>query len=100
MTVNEVLAMGWLPTLPEGFETALGRYALLAAFAGSAVGAVLWLAGAPVSRSAVTLLAGGGGAGGGAGPPGRGGRGGGGGCRRIRWWGCRCWWWWARPPCA
>src|SRR5580765_7333399 len=57
MTVYEVLAMGWLPTLPEGFETALGRYALLAAFAGSAVGAVLWLAGSRFSRSLVTLLA-------------------------------------------
>src|SRR3954462_6284384 len=57
MTVNEVLAMGWLPTLPEGFETALGRYALLAAFGGSAVGAVLGLAGSRFSRSLVTLLA-------------------------------------------
>ena len=49
--------MGWLPTLPQGFEDALGRYALLAAFAGTAVGAVLWLAGSRFSRSLVTLLA-------------------------------------------
>src|SRR5436309_775711 len=56
MTVYEVLAMGWLPTLPEGFEAVLGRYALLAAFAGSAAGAVLWLAGSRFSRSLVTVL--------------------------------------------
>ena len=49
--------MGWLPTLPQGFEDVLGRYALLAAFAGTAVGAVLWLAGSRFSRSLVTLLA-------------------------------------------
>ena len=49
--------MGWLPTLPHGFEDALGRYALLAAFAGTAAGAVLWLAGSRFSRSLVTLLA-------------------------------------------
>ena len=49
--------MGWLPTLPQGFEDALGRYALLAAFAGTAAGAVLWLAGSRFSRSLVTLLA-------------------------------------------
>lgn len=49
--------MGWLPTLPDGFETALGRYALLAAFAGTAAGAVLWLAGSRFSRPLVTLLA-------------------------------------------
>lgn len=49
--------MGWLPTLPQGFEDALGRYALLAAFAGTAVGAILWLAGSRFSRSLVTLLA-------------------------------------------
>ena len=49
--------MGWLPTLPQGFEAALGRYALLAAFAGTAAGAVLWLAGSRFSRSLVTLLA-------------------------------------------
>lgn len=49
--------MGWLPTLPDGFENALGRYALLAAFAGTAAGAVLWLAGSRFSRPLVTLLA-------------------------------------------
>jgi hypothetical protein len=49
--------MGWLPTLPQGFEDALGRYALLAAFAGTAAGAVLWLAGSRFSRPLVTLLA-------------------------------------------
>ena len=49
--------MGWLPTLPNGFEAALGRYALLAAFTGTAVGAILWLAGSRFSRSLVTLLA-------------------------------------------
>ena len=49
--------MGWLPTLPQGFEDTLGRYALLAAFAGTAAGAVLWLAGSRFSRSLVTLLA-------------------------------------------
>jgi len=49
--------MGWLPTLPQGFEDVLGRYALLAAFAGTAAGAVLWLAGSRFSRSLVTLLA-------------------------------------------
>ena len=57
MIFHEVLAMGWLPTLPHGFEEALGRYALLAAFAGTAAGAVLWLAGSRFSRSLVTLLA-------------------------------------------
>jgi hypothetical protein len=57
MISHEVLAMGSLPTLPQGFETALGRYALLAAFAGTAAGAVLWLAGSRFSRSLVTLLA-------------------------------------------
>ena len=49
--------MGWLPILPQGFEEATGRYALLAAFSGTAVGAVLWLAGSRFSRSIVTLLA-------------------------------------------
>lgn len=49
--------MAWLPTLPHGFDEALGRYALLAAFAGTAAGAVLWLAGSRFSRSLVTLLA-------------------------------------------
>ena len=49
--------MDWLPTLPEGFELALGRYALLAAFAGAVAGAVLWLAGSRFSRPLVTLLA-------------------------------------------
>lgn len=49
--------MEWLPTLPEGFENLLGRYALLAAFAGTAAGAVLWLAGSRFSRPLVTLLA-------------------------------------------
>jgi hypothetical protein len=49
--------MGWLPTLTDGFETAMGRYALLAAFAGTAAGAILWLAGSRFSRSLVTLLA-------------------------------------------
>ena len=49
--------MGWLPTLPEAFETTLGRYTLLAAFAGTAAGAVLWLAGSRFSRPLVTLLA-------------------------------------------
>jgi hypothetical protein len=57
MIFHEVLAMGWLPTLPQGFEEATGRYALLVAFAGTAVGAVLWLAGSRFSRSLVTLLA-------------------------------------------
>ena len=49
--------MGWLPTLPQGFEEATGRYALLVAFAGTAVGTVLWLAGSRFSRPLVTLLA-------------------------------------------
>jgi hypothetical protein len=49
--------MDWLPTLPEGFQIALGRYALLAAFAGAAAGAILWLAGSRFSRPLVTLLA-------------------------------------------
>ena len=49
--------MNWLPTLPEAFYSTLGRYALLAAFAGTAAGAVLWLAGSRFSRSLVTLLA-------------------------------------------
>jgi hypothetical protein len=57
MISHEVLAMGWLPTLPQGFDDALGRYALLAAFAGTAAGTVLWLAGSRFSRSLVTLLA-------------------------------------------
>src|SRR4029453_13213674 len=56
-TAHEVLAMGWLPMLPQGFDAALGRYAQLVAFAGTAVGAVLWLAGSRFSRSLVTLLA-------------------------------------------
>lgn len=49
--------MAWLPTLPDGFEIVTGRYALLAAFAGTAAGAILWLAGSRFSRSLVTLLA-------------------------------------------
>lgn len=57
MIFHEVLAMGWLPTLPRGFEEATGRYALLVAFAGTAVGTVLWLAGSRFSRPLVTLLA-------------------------------------------
>jgi hypothetical protein len=54
---QEVLAMDWLPTLPDGFHAAMGRYALLAAFAGAAAGAILWLAGSRFSRPLVTLLA-------------------------------------------
>ena len=49
--------MDWLPTLPEEFQIVLGRYALLAAFAGAATGAILWLAGSRFSRPLVTLLA-------------------------------------------
>lgn len=57
MIFHEVPDMGWLPTLPHGFDEALGRYAMLAAFAGTAAGAILWLAGSRFSRPLVTLLA-------------------------------------------
>ena len=49
--------MDWLPTLPDGFQATMGRYALLVAFAGAAAGAILWLAGSRFSRPLVTLLA-------------------------------------------
>lgn len=54
---NIATQTGWLPTLPQGLEASLGRYALLAAFAGTAAGGVLWLAGSRFSRSITTLVA-------------------------------------------